>query len=66
VDRSAYQRVLVDQGNRGHGQVSGGAVMIPGKKVHASADALRRHQTLCKRRSGIEAIIGHLKRSQHG
>jgi hypothetical protein len=61
VDRSAYQRVVVDQGDRGHGQVSGGAVMIPGKKVHASADALRRHQTLCKRRSAIEAIIGYLK-----
>jgi transposase, IS5 family len=56
-----YQRVLVDQGNRGHGPVGGAAVMIPGKKVHPSADALRRHQTLCKRRSAIEAMIGHLK-----
>jgi hypothetical protein len=35
--------------------------MIPGKKVHASAYALRRHKTLCKRRSAIEAILGHLK-----
>jgi hypothetical protein len=35
--------------------------MIPGKKVHLSADALRRHQILCKRRSAIEAILGHLK-----
>jgi hypothetical protein len=56
-----YQRVWVDQGDRGHGPVGGAAVMIPGKKVHANADALRRHQTLCKRRSGIEAIIGYLK-----
>jgi transposase, IS5 family len=56
-----YRRVLVDQGDRGHGPVGGAAVMIPGKKVHPSVDALRRHQTLCKRRSGIEAIIGHLK-----
>jgi hypothetical protein len=53
--------VLVDQGNRGHGPVGGAAVMIPGKKSHPSADALRRHQTLCKRRLGIEAILGHLK-----
>jgi hypothetical protein len=35
--------------------------MIPSKKGHPSADALRRHQTLCKRRSAIEAILGHLK-----
>jgi transposase, IS5 family len=53
--------VLVDQGNRGHGPVGGAAVMIPGKEGHASADALRRHQTLCKRCSAIEASIGHLK-----
>jgi transposase, IS5 family len=56
-----YQRVLVDQGDRGHGPVSGAAVMIPGKKVHPSTDALRRHQTLCKRSSVIEAIISHLQ-----
>jgi transposase, IS5 family len=55
-----YQRMLVDQGDRGHGPVGGAAVMIPGKKVHPRADALRRHQTLCKRRAAIEAVIGHL------
>jgi transposase, IS5 family len=53
--------MLVDQGDRGHGPVGDAEVMIPGKKVHPSADALRRHQTLCKRRSAIEAILGHLK-----
>jgi hypothetical protein len=53
--------VLVDQGDRGHGPVGGAAVMLPVKKVPPSADALRRHQTLCKRRSAIAAIIGHLK-----
>jgi transposase, IS5 family len=53
--------VWVDQGDRGHGPVGGAAVMIPGKQVHPSADALRRHQTLCKRRSGIEAILVHLQ-----
>jgi transposase, IS5 family len=56
-----YARVLVDKGYRGHGQVGGSAVIIPGKKVHASAYALRRHKSCCKRRSAIEAIIGHLK-----
>ena len=56
-----YERVLVDKGYRGHGQVGSSAVIVPGKKVHASAYALRRHKTLCKRRSAIEAIIGHLK-----
>ena len=59
-----YKRVLVDKGYRGHGQVGSSAVIIPGKKAHASAYALRRHKTLCKRRSAIEAIIGHLK-SEH-
>jgi transposase, IS5 family len=53
--------VWVDQGDRGYGPVGGAVVMTPGKKVHASADALRRHKTLCKRRSAIEAILGHLK-----
>jgi hypothetical protein len=36
-------------------------VIIPGKKSHASAYALRRHKSCCKRRSAIEAIISHLK-----
>jgi transposase, IS5 family len=52
-----YKRVLVDKGYRGHGQVGGSAVIIPGKKAHASAYALRRHKSCCKRRSAIEAII---------
>jgi transposase, IS5 family len=56
-----YGRVLVDKGYRGHGQVGGSAVIIPGKKAHASAYALRRHKSCCKRRSAIEAIISHLK-----
>jgi hypothetical protein len=56
-----YERVLVDKGYRGHGQVGGSAVMIPGKKAHASAYAIRRHKQCCKRRSAIEAIIDHLK-----
>ncbi len=59
-----YARVLVDKGYRGHGQVGSSEVIIPGKKVHVSAYARRRHKTLCKRRSAIEAIIGHLK-SEH-
>jgi transposase, IS5 family len=57
-----YARVLVDKVYRGHGQVGGAAVIIiPGKKVHASAYALRRHKRCYKRRSAIAAIIGHLK-----
>ena len=59
-----YERVLVDKGYRGHGQVGSSEVIMPGKKVHASAYTLRRHKRLCKRRSAIEAIIGHLK-SEH-
>ena len=39
-------------------------MIIPGKKAHASAYMLRRHKTLCKRHSAIEAMIGHLK-SEH-
>jgi transposase, IS5 family len=53
--------VLVDKGYRGHGQLGGSAVIIPGKKAHASAHALRRHKSCYKRRSAIAAIIGHLK-----
>jgi IS5 family transposase len=56
-----YERVLVDKGYRGHGQVGSSAVIMPGKKTHGSSYALRRHKRLCKRRSAIEAIIGHLK-----
>ena len=41
--------------------MGGSAVMMPGRKAHASAYALRRHKSCCKRRSAIEAIIGHLK-----
>jgi transposase, IS5 family len=43
-----YKRVLVDQGDRSHGPVGGAAVMIPGKKSHASTYSFRRYQTLCK------------------
>ena len=56
-----HERVLVDKGYRDHDQVGSSAVLIPGKKVHASAYALRRHKTLYKRRAAIEAIVGHLK-----
>jgi IS5 family transposase len=56
-----YARVLVERGYRGHGQVGNTTVIMPGKKAHESAYALRKHKTLCKRRSAIEAIIGHLK-----
>ena len=56
-----YERVLVDKGYRGHGQVGSSAVIMPGKKPHGSSYARRRHKRLCKRRSAIEAIIGHLK-----
>ena len=53
--------MLVDKGYRGHGKVGSSAVIIPGKKAHASAYTLRRHKTMCKRHSAIEAMIGHLK-----
>lgn len=56
-----YERVLVDKGYRGHGQVGSSAVIMPGKQAHGSSYALRRHKTMCKRRSAIEAMIGHLK-----
>ena len=34
---------------------------MPGRKVHVNAYARGRHKRMCKRRSSIEAIIGHLK-----
>lgn len=43
--------------SRGHGRVGTASVILPGKKVHASAYALRRHKGLCRRRPAIEA--GH-------
>jgi IS5 family transposase len=54
-------RALVDRGYRGHGQVGNATVIMPGKKAHESAYALRKHKRCCQRRSAIEAIIGHLK-----
>ena len=57
----SYERVLVDRGYRGHGALVDTEVIIPGKKAHISAYAHRRHKQRCKRRSAIEAIIGHLK-----
>jgi transposase, IS5 family len=59
-----YELVWVEKGYRGHAQVGSTTVSMPGKKVHASTYALRRHQTLCKRHSAIEVMIGHLK-SEH-
>ena len=53
--------MLVDKGYRGHAQVGSAAVIMPGKKTHVSDYARRKHKRLCKRRSGIEALIGHLK-----
>ena len=53
--------MLVDKGYRGHGQVRHSEVIILGKQVYASAYALGRHKRLCKRRSAIEAMRGHLK-----
>ena len=60
----SYDRVLVDKGYRGHVQVGSSAVIMPGQKPPGSAYAHRRHKRMCKRRSAIEAIIGHLK-SEH-
>ena len=60
----AYERVLVDRGYRGHSHVGSSAVIMPGKQGHVSDYARRKHKRLCKRRSAIEALIGHLK-SEH-
>ena len=46
------------------GQVGSSAVLMPGKQAHASAYAIRIYKTLCKQRSAIKAMIGHLK-SEH-
>ena len=43
--------------SRGHGRVGTASVILPGKKIHAGAYALRRHKGLCRRRPAIEA--GH-------
>jgi IS5 family transposase len=49
-------RVLVDRGYRGHGQVGNSTVSMLGKKVQASAYALRGHKTPCRRSSAMEAM----------
>ena len=56
-----YERVLVDKGYRGHAHLGDTEVIMPGKKRHGSTYVLRKHKRLCKRRSAIEAMIGHLK-----
>jgi transposase, IS5 family len=49
-----YAGVWVEKGDRGRAQVDSTTVIMPGKRAHASADALRRHQTLCKRRPAMK------------
>jgi IS5 family transposase len=59
----SYERVLVDRGYRGHGALVDTEVTIPGKKARVSAYEHCRHKRRYKRRSAIEAIIGHLKKA---
>ena len=59
-----FSSVLVDRGYRGHGQVGSSEVILTGSCQGKSASSRRQHKTRCRRRSAIEAIIGHLK-SEH-
>lgn len=56
-----FSRVIVDRGYRGQVKVGTSEVILPGGCRAQSAYARRQHKLRCRRRSGIEAIIGHLK-----
>ena len=57
----AFSSVIVDRGYRGHAQVGANEVILPRGCRGKSAYARRQHKLRCRRRSGIEAVIGHLK-----
>ena len=56
-----FSRVIVDRGYRGHVKVGRSEVILPGGCRAQSGYAHRQHKLRCRRRSAIEAIIGHLK-----
>ncbi len=56
-----FARVIVDRGYRGHVKVGSSAVILPGMCRSKSVYARRAHKLRCRRRSAIEAVIGHLK-----
>jgi len=59
-NRSA-KTVVVDRGYRGAKVDEGVEVIIPGKKRPRKDSEKRRLRRLCRRRAGIEPVIGHVK-----
>lgn len=56
-----FSRVLVDRGYRGCKEVCGSEVILPGGCKSEKPYEQRRHKLRCRRRSAVEAVIGHLK-----
>ncbi len=57
-----FARVIVDRGYRGAAQHLKEEVILPGKKGLAKGSyAYYRHRLRCRKRSGIEGMISHLK-----
>ena len=60
ADRSA-KTVVVDRGYRGAKVDEGVEVIIPGRKRPRQDSEKRRLRRVCRRRAGIEPVIGHVK-----
>ncbi len=57
----AAKTVVVDRGYRGAKVDSEIELIIPGKKRPRQDSKKRRRRRLCRRRAGIEPVIGHVK-----
>ena len=58
----AAKRAVCDRGYRGKNEVSGTAIMLPGKALKRDTRYQKdKKRKLCRRRAAIEPIIGHLK-----
>ena len=59
--RKSVNTIVVDRGYRGAKVDPGVELIIPGKKRHRQDSEKRRLRRLCRRRAGIEPVIGHVK-----
>ena len=52
---------IVDKGYRGREKIGETEVVLPGKRKFDTEYQKRKHKQQCRRRSAVEATIGHLK-----
>ena len=56
-----YKQVVVDRGYRGHPEVEGSQVILPGNGKGSSPYQKRKRKKQFRQRAGIEGIISHVK-----